>query len=111
MTRQVYGISVDVTGFEPFAKRGTTLVVSLEEDPVSGDEVFIRLNAERSHAHLIKTFVTVDSTRQVAIVKSLGSSTHEEIALDDIEIMDPIVCVECPAVNRPIRLHPSNSVN
>ena len=111
MTRQVYGISVDVTGFEPFAKRGSTLVVSLEEDPVSGDEVFIRLSAERGHAHLIKTFVTVDNTRQVAIVKSLGGSTHEEIALDDIEIMDPIVCVERPAVNRPIRLHPRSSVS
>lgn len=111
MTRQVYGISVDVTGFEPFAKRGSTLVVSLEEDPVSGDEVFIRLSAERGHAHLIKTFVTVDNTRQVAIVRSLGGSTHEEIALDDIEIMDPIVCVERPTVNRPIRLHPRSSVS
>lgn len=106
MTRQVYGISVDIQGFEPFAREGSTLIVSQEEEPISGDEVFIRLTAARHGLHLIKHFITTDAARGVAVIRDLNGGAPEELALDDIEIMDPIVSVERPSVNRPIRLRP-----
>lgn len=106
MTRQVYGISVDTDGFAPFARRGSVLIVSQEEEPISGDEVFIRLSADRGSLHLIKHFITTDASRGVAVVRELNGGEPEELALDDIEIIDPIVSVERPAVNRPIRLRP-----
>jgi len=106
MTRQVYGIAVDTTGFEPFAKRGSTLIVCQEEEPVSGDEVFIRLTPEHQSLHLLKSFITIDASRGVAVVRDLNGGEPEELALDSIEIIDPIVGVERPAVNRPARLRP-----
>lgn len=109
MTRQVYGISVDTNGFEPFAKRGSTLIISQEEEPISGDEVFIRLSPERGGLHMIKHFITTDASRGVAVVRDLNGGEPEELALDDIEIIDPVVSVERPAVNRPIRLRPKHA--
>ena len=109
MTRQVYGISVDTNGFEPFAKRGSTLIISQEEEPISGDEVFIRLSPERGSLHMIKHFITTDASRGVAVVRDLNGGEPEELALDDIEIIDPVVSVERPAVNRPIRLRPKHA--
>lgn len=106
MTRQVYGITVDTTGFEPFAKRGSTLIVCQEEEPVSGDEVFIRLTPEHQSLHLLKSFITIDASRGVAVVRDLSGGEPEELALDSIEIIDPIVGVERPVVNRPVRLRP-----
>lgn len=109
MTRQVYGISVDTNGFEPFAKRGSTLIISQEEEPISGDEVFIRLSPERGSLHMIKHFITTDASRGVAVVRDLNGGEPEELALDDIEIIDPVVSVERPVVNRPIRLRPKHA--
>lgn len=105
MTRQVYGVSVDTDGFGPFAKKGSTLIISQEEEPVSGDEVFIRLQPPNGSAiHLIKTYLMTDLDRQVAVVRDLHSSNVEEYPLDQVELLDPILSVERPRVNRPIRL-------
>lgn len=106
MTRQVYGISVDTTGFEPFAKKGSTLIISRDEEPVSGDEVFIRLRTGSGFTHMLKHYITTDAVKGVAVVRDLFGGATEELCLDSIEVMDPIVSVERPAVNRPVRLHP-----
>src|SRR5690606_8794961 len=106
MTRQAYGISVDTKGFEPFAKEGSILIVSQEEEPVTGDEVFIRQRIGSGFIQMIKHFITVDSNRGVAIVRDLNGGEPEELDLDSVEVMDPIVGVERPKVNRPVRLRP-----
>lgn len=106
MTRQVYGVSVDVTGYEPFARQGSTLIISQEEEPVTGDEVFIRLTPNKQSLHMIKTYITSDASRGVVVVRELNGGEPEELALDDIEFIDPIVGVDRPIVNRPIRLRP-----
>ena len=106
MTRQVYGISVDTDGFAPFAKRGSTLIVSQEEEPISGDEVFIRLSPQRQSLHMIKHYIATDISRGVIVVRELNGGEPEELALDDVEVIDPIVSVERPTVKRPIRLRP-----
>lgn len=106
MTRQVYGITVDTSGYEPFAKKGSTLVLSRDEEPVSGDEVFIRMTSSTGFTHMLKLYVTTDAPRGVAIVRDLASGVTEELSLALIEVMDPIVSIERPAVNRPVRLHP-----
>jgi transcriptional regulator with XRE-family HTH domain len=108
MNRQVYGISVDTNGFEPFAKRGSTLIVSQEEEPVSGDEVFIRLSPAKQSLHMIKHYITTDVSRGVIVVRELNGGEPEELALDDVELIDPIVSVDRPAVKRPIRLRPKH---
>lgn len=110
MTRQVYGVSVDTDGFSPFAKQGSTLIVSQEEDPVSGDEVFIRIILQSGPLHMIKTYITTDAERGVAIVANIDGSDRHELQLDRIEVLDPIISVERPAVNRPIRLRPEGAV-
>lgn len=106
MARQMYGVTVDTDGFEPFAKRGSTLIISQEEEPVSGDEVFIRLATHDSHLHLIKYYVMTDNSRGVAVVRDLDSDAVQELPLDRIEVLDPIVSVERPMVTRPVRLRP-----
>jgi len=106
MTRQVYGVSVDVTGYEPFARQGSTLIISQEEEPVTGDEVFIRLTPDKGSLHMLKTYITTDASRGVAVVRDLNGGEPEELALNDIELIDPIVGVDRPVVNRPIRLRP-----
>lgn len=104
MARQMYGVTVDTDGFEPFAKRGSTLIISQEEEPISGDEVFIRLATQDSFLHLIKYYVMTDHTRGVAVVRDLEGGDPQELPLDRIEVLDPIVSVERPMVTRPIRL-------
>lgn len=109
MTRQVYGISVDDDSLGNFAKKGATLIVSQEEEPVSGDEVFMRINLLDRHLHLVKQYVTTDTSRGVIVVRHIGSLDLEEYPLDRVEVMDPIVSVDRPIVNRPIRLRPSQT--
>jgi transcriptional regulator with XRE-family HTH domain len=111
MTRQVYGVSVDVDGFEPLAKKGSTLIISQEEEPISGDEVYIRLQTPSGALQLIKRYVTSDLDRGVAVVHDLYTGDTEELPLDRIELMDPIVGVERPIVNRPIRINTQRSAS
>ncbi len=111
MTRQVYGVSVDQDGFAPFAKKGSTLILSQEEEPVSGDEVFIRLHTDAGVLHLLKRYVMTDHASGFAVVRGLFDDATEELPLDRIEVMDPVVSVERPMVNRPVRLHPSRSAS
>lgn len=106
MTRQVYGVTVDTEGFEPFAKRGSTLIISQEEEPVSGDEVFVRMTTPTGFIHLVKHYVMTDAARGVAVVRDLNDHRLEELPLDRVEVLDPIVSVERPIVTRPIRLRP-----
>ena len=106
MTRQVYGVSVDTDGFEPFAKKGCTLILSQEEEPVSGDEVFIRLHTEKGPLHLLKTYVTSDHSRGVVVVRDLNGDQPHELPLDQVEVLDPVISVERPTLNRPVRLRP-----
>jgi transcriptional regulator with XRE-family HTH domain len=106
MARQVYGVTVDTEGFEPFAKKGSTLIISQEEEPVSGDEVFVRMTTPTGFIHLIKHYVMTDAARGVAVVRDLNDHQLEELPLDRVEVLDPIVSVERPIVTRPIRLRP-----
>lgn len=105
MTRQVYAVLVDTDGFEPFAKRGSTLAICQDEEPVSGDEVFIRTQGASGYLHLIKEYITTDRSRGVVVVRDLNGREPEELDLDSIEVMDPIVSVERPRVNRPVRIN------
>lgn len=106
MTRQVYGVTVDTDGFEPFAKNGSTLVVSLEEEPISGDEVFMRVAGLNGPVHMIKHYVMTDASRGVIVVRDLAGGETQEFALDRVEVIDPIVSIERPVVARPVRLRP-----
>lgn len=107
MTRDLYGVTVDTDGFEPFAKKGSTLIVSKDEEPVSGDEVFIQYETASQRVHIVKRFVATDEDRGVIIVKGLTSEEMEELSKDRVALIDPIVSVERPIVNRPIRLRPT----
>lgn len=104
MTRQMYSVSVDIDGFEPFAKKGSHLIVSTDEEPISGDEVFIVYKMGEKDIHLIKRFVATDNARGVIVVKGLTSEEVEELDAGRVTTLDPIVSVERPIVNRPIRL-------
>lgn len=106
MTRQVYGVTVDDDTLGSYAKRGSTLIVSQEEEPISGDEVFIRFELDGHHLHLVAHYVTTDTQRGVVVIKDLHTQAQSELELDRIEILDPIVSVERPIVSRPIRLRP-----
>lgn len=105
MTRQVYAVSVDIDGFEPFAKRGSTLIISQQEEPIHGDDVFIRLRTANGILQLIKQFVATDHERKIVVVRGINDSSKEELPLRDIETLDPVISVERPIVNRPVRLH------
>lgn len=106
MTRQVYGVTVDIEGFEPFAKRGSILIVSLEEEPISGDEVYMRIATQEAPLNMVKQYVMTDASRGVVVVKDLGGGEPQEFALDRVEIIDPILSVERPQVTRPVRIRP-----
>lgn len=107
MQKQLYAVSVDTDGFEPFAEQGATLIVSPGEEPVSGDKVFIRhVNSAGTALHMIKVYMLTDLARGVVIVHDLQSKDPHELSLDGLEALDPIVGVERPAVTRPTRLHP-----
>lgn len=106
MQKQLYAVSVDTDGFEPFAEQGATLIVSPGEEPISGDKVFIRhVNSAGAAMHMIKVYVTTDHARKVVVVHDLHSKDNHELSLDGLEALDPIVGVERPVVSRPTRLH------
>lgn len=103
MDKKLYAVAVDTEGSEPFARKGSTLVVSQDEEPVSGDEVFMKYRVGKNDLHAIRVYVTTDLERRVAITRALGSKEFIETNLDDIELLDPIVSVERPQVARPKR--------
>lgn len=103
MDKKLYAVAVDTEGSEPFARKGSTLVVSQDEDPVSGDAVFMKYRVGKNELHAIRIYVTTDLERRVAITRGLGSKEFIETNLDDIELLDPIVSVERPQVTRPKR--------
>lgn len=103
MDKKLYAVAVDIDGSEPFARKGSTLVVSQDEEPVSGDEVFMKYRVGKNELHAIRVYVTTDLERRVAITRGLGSKEFIETSLDDIELLDPIVSVERPQVVRPKR--------
>jgi transcriptional regulator with XRE-family HTH domain len=107
MTRQVYGISVDDDSLGTFARKGSTLIVSQEEEPVTGDEVFIRVKIGDHTLNAVKQYIMTDKTKNVAIVRDIFTDQQAEYDLCIVELMDPIVAVERPAINRPVRLRPS----
>lgn len=111
MTKQVYGISVDDESLGVYAKKGSTLIVSQEEEPVSGDEVFIRYRVQDHYLLTVKVYVTSDLARGVAVLKDIITGAQEELQLEQIEAMDPIVSVDRPIVNRPVRLRARQTAN
>lgn len=108
MIKQLYGISVDDDSLGVYARKGATLIISQEEEPVAGDEVFVRLKLQDRHLHLVKEFVAVDASTGKALLKPLFGGEVEEYSLDAIEIMDPIISVERPVVVRPPRKRESH---
>jgi len=103
MDKKLYAVAVDTDGSEPFARKGSTLIVSQDEEPVSGDEVFMKYRVGSNDLHAIRVYVTTDLERGVAITRGLGSKEFLETNLTDIELLDPIVSVERPQVSRPKR--------
>lgn len=105
MEKELYAVAVDTDGFEPLAKKGSTLIVSQDEEPVSGDEVFMRLQVGGAMTHTVRVFVTTDLERNIAVTKTLSGELLET-SLEHIDLMDPIVAVERPQVARPQRQRP-----
>lgn len=103
MDKKLYAVAVDTDGSEPFARKGSTLVVSQDEEPVSGDEVFMKYRVGGAELHAIRVYVTTDLERGVAITRGLGSKEFIETNLADIDLLDPIISVERPQVVRPKR--------
>lgn len=103
MDKKLYAVAVDTDGSEPFARKGSTLVVSQDEEPVSGDEVFMKYRVGTADLHAIRVYVTTDLERGVAITRALGSKEFIETNLTDIELLDPIISVERPQAVRPKR--------
>jgi hypothetical protein len=103
MTRQVYGVSVDSAEYEPFYKRGSYLIVSQEEEPVPGDEVFLKYEG----VVMARRFIA--SSAGTTTVQDLNTGLQRVLDTASIEVFDPIVSVERPMVNRPIRLHPRSA--
>lgn len=103
MDKKLYAVAVDTEGSEPFARKGSTLIVSQDEEPVSGDEVFMKYRVGNADLHAIRIYVTTDLERGVAITRGLGSKEFIETNLTDIELLDPIISVERPQVVRPKR--------
>lgn len=102
MEKELYAVAVDTDGFEPYAKKGSTLIVSQDEDPISGDEVFMRVKVAGATTHTVRVYVTTDLERNVAVTRTLSGETLET-DLEHIELMDPIVAIERPQVARPQR--------
>lgn len=102
MEKALYAVAVDTDGFEPYARKGSTLIVSQDEEPVSGDEVFMRVKVAGATTHTVQMYVTTDLERNVAVTRTLSGETLET-DLDRIELMDPIVAIERPQVVRPMR--------
>ena len=103
MDKKLYAVAVDVDGSEPFARKGSTLIVSQDEEPVSGDEVFMKYRVDGRDCHAVRVYVTTDLERGVAVTSSIGSRDFHETQLCDIELLDPIVSVERPQTVRPKR--------
>ncbi|WP_052321214.1 helix-turn-helix domain-containing protein [Pseudomonas fluorescens] len=100
MDMKLYAVAVDIDGSEPFARKGSTLIVSQDEEPVSGDEVFMKYRVGDTDLHAIRIYVTTDLERGVAITRGLDSKEFLETNLSDIELLDPIISVERPKVAR-----------
>lgn len=101
MTKQVYGVSVDSTEYEPFYRIGSHLIVSQEEEPIHGDEVFIKYEGKCMVRRL------VEYIGGTTVVQDLNTGETRVLDTASIDVFDPVVSVERPAVNRPTRLHPS----
>lgn len=107
MDKQFYAVDVDTDGFEPYARKGSRLVVCGDEEPVSGDTVFMRYRlSDNTTLHTVSTFVTMDLERQVAVTKTLDTRQLMETPLDAIDMLDPIETVEQPKTVRPRRERP-----
>ena len=111
MTRQLYRVSVADDSLGIYAPRGSTLIVSPEEEPISGDEVFIRYELDGRHIHLVLQYVMTDAAHNVMVVQDLIAQAKTELILDRIEVFDPIVAIERPEVNRPVRVNPSRQAS
>lgn len=107
MDKQLYAVDVDTDGFEPYARKGAKLIVCGDEEPVSGDIVFIRYRlGDESPIHSVAMFVTNDLERQVAVTRTLDTRQLLELPLDSIDMLDPIESVEQPKAVRPKRERP-----
>lgn len=100
--RVLYAISVDTCELEPFVKQGSTLLIIPDEDPVSGDEVLIRLAQDQQAAHIVCRYVASHPDRGAVVAQTLQGEPVEYL-LQDIEWMDPIYAVKCPDTPRPRR--------
>lgn len=107
MERQLYAVAVDTDGFEPFYEQGSTLLVSMNEEPITGDKVFIRHTRSEHSVHIIKQYVTTDHAAGNIVLRDLGSAENFSLPLTEVDACDPIVGVEAPVIKRPIRLHPT----
>jgi hypothetical protein len=110
MDRKIYAVAVDTDGFEPFYDQGSTLIVSQNEDPITGDKVFIRHTRGDHSVHIIKVYVLTDHVAKTVVLRDLGGDENFTLPLAEIDACDPIVGVEAPVIKRPIRLHPSKLI-
>lgn len=107
--KNLYAVAVNTDGFAPYVKQGATLIVCPDEEPVTGDEVYICLDTPAGELHLIKRYVTRDLAADTVVVCDLSDLTgahHEVLPAAKIRSLDPIHSVVNPRVNRPTRLRP-----
>ena len=86
----LYAVSLDSSDFEPFYRRGNSLIVSQYPEIRKGDRVLILLNAGKP---LIKEF-RHRTTSTLVLAKLLNSEEEMQISINDIKLINRIVWAE-----------------
>ncbi|WP_051587476.1 helix-turn-helix transcriptional regulator [Pseudomonas sp. RL] len=104
---QLFALSVDTPELEPIYRMGSTLIVCPDLEPITGDHVLIELaTAPGKTINLLRRYVTTDMTTNQVVATQLDGSLAENLPLDQVISVDPIVAMHAPRVNRPSRLRP-----
>ncbi|MFV1943435.1 helix-turn-helix transcriptional regulator, partial [Pseudomonas luteola] len=73
MNRPIYAVKVDNETLEPFAKKGSTLIVSSDEEPVSGDDIYMQVESTPGCiVQRVATFVMINQADETMICRELG---------------------------------------
>ncbi len=100
MPGQCYGIEIDSDEYKPFAKRGTTVIVSRAEEPLPGDDVVV---TQQDGTLVLGELHGGDNTT-VTITRH-STLEEETMALDNVKAVEPVIEVCRPRAARPRRLH------
>lgn len=104
---RVFAVSVDCPDYDPIYRMGTTLFVTPDLEPVTGDHILIEFRVTpQDTRNMVRRFVALDRASNKLIVTRLDGTNLEDLNLDWVISYDPVVALHAPRVNRPTRLHP-----